>query len=286
MKILKEFSEIPKQVSLILGFFDGIHAGHLRVLGQETAYPRLVITFKNSPAEYFNKNVNYILNREQNYKIIESLGIEYLLELDFSQYVNITAEEYLEFLHEKFSPKVIITGFNHTFGANRKGDSEFLKNNQEKYGYKYFCIPPTLIEDTIISSSYIKELLLHGELKKANDLLTRPFSIISTVIEGKKLGRELGFPTANLQYPQNIIKLPYGVYKVQVGDKLGVLNWGVKPTIGSEEMLEVHILDFCENLYNKEIEIKFLSKIREEKCFKNLEELKSQIKKDIDECLK
>lgn len=283
MEILYKNSKIPNQVALILGFFDGIHAGHIEVLRNTPNLKKVLVTFSTSPAEYFGKNSSYIYSREYNYKILESFGVDYIYEQDFSEIANYSADKYLDLLIDKFKPQTITTGFNHTFGANRQGDSKFLESHQESF--KYICTPPTIINEKIVSSSLIKQLLTEGNINQANQLLTRNFSIESTVIEGRKIGRELGFPTANLNYPHNIIKIPYGVYKVSVFDRPAVLNWGIKPTFGSSEILEVHIPNFNENLYGKNLRINIISKIRDEQKFNNIEELKLQIKKDIKICL-
>lgn len=284
MEILHENSNIPKNVALILGFFDGIHAGHIDVIKNTPNIPRVLITFSNSPAEYFKKDVKYIYPREFNYELIKKLGVDYIYEQDFPKIANLTAEEYLQKLVKLFNPKSITTGFNHTFGAKRQGNPETLEKHQANY--EYFCTPPTIIDNEIVSSTKIKEYLSKGEIEKANRFLTRSFSIESTVIEGAKIGRKLGFPTANLKYPQDIIRLPYGVYKVKCFNKPAVMNWGVKPTFNSKEILEIHIPNFEQDLYNKNIQVEIISKIREEKKFENLNELKKQIEKDIEICLK
>lgn len=284
MKILKEDSIFPQQGSLILGFFDGIHAGHQNVINAVNHKPLIVVTFSSSPAEYFGKDFKYIYKRDYDYKILEDLDVDYVYEQDFSKIAKTTADEYLKNLVDKFNPKYIVSGFNHTFGVNKQGNSELLKINQGSY--TYCCVDKTIIFDEIVSSSLIKKYLKEGNIKKANKLLTREFLIESTVIEGVKLGRKLGFPTANLEYPSNIIKIPYGVYKVEVLDRIAIMNWGVKPTIGSEEVLEVHIPNFSENIYGKKLQIKIIDKIRDEKKFNNLDELKAQIKKDVELCLK
>ena len=127
---------------------------------------------------------------------------------------------------------------------------------------------------------------MEGNIKKANEFLASNFKLKSKVIKGNQLGRKLGFPTANMNYPEKIVKPPYGVYKAQVQNMPAILNWGIKPTInGKEEVLEVHIPNYNNDLYWKELEIEFLEKIRSEKKFNNLEELKAQIEKDL-ECLK
>lgn len=285
MEILNENSSYPQQVSLILGFFDGVHAGHFDVI-QNTANncKKVVVTFSKSPAEYFKKEHYYIYSRKNNYHYIENLGVQYLYEQDFAKIANLSAEEYLEKLVKKFNPISITTGFNHTFGANRSGNPNFLEKNQK--GFKYFCTPATKIDEIIVSSTKIKEFLNNGEIEKANKFLTRNFILESKVIEGAKLGRKLGYPTANMKYPKDIIKLPYGVYKVRVFDKPAVMNWGIKPTIGSEELIEIHIPNFDANLYKKDLKIEILSKIRNEIKFSSIEDLKLQIEKDVQECLK
>lgn len=292
MEILKNNIIQLSSTSIILGFFDGIHLGHREVVLSAINYAKknntktLLITFKSSPAEYFNKNIKYIFEREDNYKLIEKLGVDYLLELDFSDYINISAEDFLKFLKENFSPKSISTGFNYTFGKNRNGNSNFLKAHQNIYNYEYFCTPEYKINNETISSTNIRKLILEGNIKKANEFLASNFKLKSKVIKGNQLGRKLGYPTANMNYPENIVKLPYGVYKVEVQNMPAILNWGIKPTVNSKkEVLEVHIPNFNDNLYNKKLEIKFLDKIRSEKKFNNLEELKAQIEKDL-ECLK
>lgn len=277
-----------EKVSLILGFFDGVHKGHRDVIKSALCADKtILITFKDSPALYFGKSFDYIFPREKSYSIIKSLGVDEIVEHDFSTLAEITAEDYLESLIKKYSPSSISTGFNHTFGKGRAGNPDFLEENQSKYNYKYICSPACMIEDEIVSSTRIRELLLEGNIEKANKFLGANFSLKSTVIHGEMLGRELGFPTANMLYPDNIVKIPYGVYGVKVMEKSAVLNWGIKPTVnGKSEILEVHIPNYEADLYNLPLEVEFIKKIRDEKKFANLEELKHQIKKDVEECLK
>ena len=285
MEILNEKSNLPQNVSLILGFFDGVHAGHQNVIKNTPKdTKKVLVTFSASPAEYFKKNYNYIYPRKYNYKLVENFGCEYIFEQDFSKRAQLSAEEYLNRLIKLFNPTSITTGFNHTFGVNKQGNPEFLTNKQTSF--KYFCTEPTIINDQVVSSTLIKQALTNGEIEKANNLLTRKFQLESNVIEGAKLGRKLGFPTANMKYPEEIVKIPYGVYKVKVFDKLAIMNWGIKPTIGAEETIEIHIPNFEEDLYGKTITFEIISKIRDEKKFDNLEDLKEQIKKDIELCLK
>lgn len=276
------------KVSVILGFFDGMHKGHREVIKSAFCGAKtFMLTFKDSPAKYFGKEISYIYPREKNYKIIKSLGVDEIVEQDFSALASMSAEDYLKMIVKKYSPVSISTGFNHTFGKGKAGDADYLLQNQNKYNYKYFCSPACSIEGEVVSSSRIREILMQGDIEKANRFLGSNFALKSAVVEGEKLGRNLGFPTANMVYPQDIVRIPYGVYAVKVLDKPAILNWGVKPTVnGKNERLEVHIPDFEGNLYNLPLEVEFIKKIRDEKKFANIDDLKHQIKKDVEECLK
>ena len=299
MKILEELSnDIDfKNASLALGFFDGVHTGHRAVIKSAVQYAKMnntksaVITFQRHPQEIFGGDCKYINTREQRAKLISELDVDYLFELDFtSKLAQKTGEEYLKMIVEYFKPKYISTGFNHTFGIKlngiQSGNPELLEYYQEKYGYKYTQIPPQTMDDEVISSSKIKSYLSIGEIEKANKMLGYEFSINGTVIHGNHIGRTIGFPTANIKYPQNIIEIPYGAYSTTIFNKKAVTNYGKKPTIGNniEPVAEAHILNFDKDIYNTNIEIKFIKRIREEQKFSSVEELKEQINKDIQEC--
>ena len=274
--------------SLILGFFDGVHIAHRALINSALQYSKLatLVTFKDSPAVYFGKEKEYILSRDESIKRIKSLGVKNVIELDFPKIANMRANDYIEYLKKEFLPDAIFTGFNHTFGFNKEGTPEFLDKNQEKYGYKYFCVEPQKYEGEVISSSLIKKYLKNGEIEKSNILLGSRFFIEGTVIKGAKIGRNIGFPTANIKYPDSIVNIPFGVYKVSCEGKNAILNWGMRPTVHNikEPIAEVHILDFEGDLYGKNIRVEIIKQIRSEKCFSNLEELKQQIKEDISAC--
>lgn len=277
--------------SLILGFFDGIHTAHRAVIDSAINYSKnqtTLITFKESPAVYFGKEKEYILTRTESINRIKKLGVDNVEEFDFPKIASMSAGDYLEFITEKYSPEAIFTGFNHTFGLNKIGNPEFLEDNQKNYGYKYFCIPPCKKNDEIISSTLIKKYLKDGRIEAANELLEEEFILEGTVIKGAQIGRKIGFPTANINYPSSVVKIPFGVYKVLYEGMPAILNWGMRPTVHNitEPVAEIHILDFEGDLYGKNIKVKLLKQIRAEKQFGNLDELKSQIEKDIKECLK
>jgi len=278
---------------LILGFFDGVHKAHRAVI--ESALKEsdnvVLITFKESPAVYFGKSCEYILSRENSIKKIKNLGVNEIVELDFSKIVSLSAEEYIEFLVNKYHPSYISTGFNHTFGFNKQGNSKFLKEKEKKYHYKYICTPPVIEDGEIISSTLIRKYLSEGKIQKANKLSENNFILEGDVIHGARIGRTIGFPTANINYPANIVKIPFGVYAAEVqiagAEKLrGVMNWGMKPTVNNTNtpVAEVHILDFNEDIYGKNIKVEVLRNIRMEKRFNGIEDLKVQIKEDIRNC--
>lgn len=295
MEIIRELSEIPN-LSLALGLFDGIHIGHKAVIDCAVDYARSVgtmaaiVTFNQNPHSYLNEiTPKYILTLDDKYKLLEELGIGYVIELDFAKICNMTPAEYLEnVLVKYFSPMAISTGFNHKFGHERAGTVKFLSDNQDKYKYVFFATPPQAIWGDIISSTSIREFIKSGATDMAATMLGRKFSVEGTVIKGRELGRTIGYPTANIIYPLDLIEPPYGVYGVDVtledgSVRKGIANFGVSPTVSNDgiAILEVHILDFDGDLYDKQIRLSFNSMVRREIKFDNLDDLKTQIDFDI-----
>lgn len=281
--------------SLILGFFDGVHVAHRAVISSALAYSgsnATLITFKDSPTIYLNNRYGncgikeYVLSRKESIRRIKNLGVKNIVELDFSEIANMTAENYLDYIVSQYSPDAIFTGFNHTFGHNKSGNSDFLSKNQTKYGYKYFCISPQKVENEIVSSTIIKQYLKDGNIEKANSMLGENFILEGVVKKGAQVGRTIGFPTANISYSKDIVKIPFGVYKAVYDGKDAIVNWGMRPTVHNikEPVVEIHILNFDNDLYGKNIRVEIVKRIREEKRFSNLDELKIQIEKDIQKC--
>ncbi len=289
MHILQELNK-NSNLSIALGFFDGVHLGHRAVIKSAVNFARengnksAVITFSDHPCCYFwGVCPKYILTREEREKRIEKLGVDYLYELDFESISGLTAEEYLrDILIKYFTPISISTGWNHNFGYKKSGNVKFLEENAKKYDYKYFALSPQKLDSKIISSTEIRKLLSKGDVEKSNRMLGQKFSIEGKVVTGNKIGRTIGFRTANLIYPPELIELPYGVYSVKTSYGKGIANFGIRPTInGSNAVLEVHILDFDQNIYEKNIRVEFNKMLRSEKKFSSLDELKIQIQNDI-----
>lgn len=289
MQILTELNKNPN-LSLALGYFDGVHLGHRAVIKSAVDFAHkngnksAVITFSDHPCCYFwGVCPKYILTRKEREKRIRELGVDYLYELDFESISGLTANEYLrDVLIKYFTPLSISTGWNHNFGFKKSGNVKFLSEQSKKYDYTYFELPPQKIGSEIISSTVIRKLLSNGHIEKTNQMLGQNFSIEGEVVKGNQIGRTIGFRTANLIYPPELIELPYGVYSVDTNYGKGIANFGVRPTVnGSNAVLEIHILNFDKDIYGETLRAEFNKMIRAEKKFPSLNALKNQISIDI-----
>lgn len=298
MKVLLN-KEKHKDLSIALGFFDGIHIGHKKVIENAVRYAKenglqsAVISFTDHPSCFLlNRKPEYILLLNDKIEKIKELGVDYLYFLKFNEkFSQMKKEEYFDFLIEITSPKAITTGFNHFFGKNKEGDTKFLYEICKKNSIIYDKIPPVKINNNIVSSSVIRKALLAADFKTVKAMLNYDFYIKGIVIKGQNIGKKIGYRTININYPENIIKLPFGVYctlcEVEEKTYKSVTNWGVKPTFGENNIpiIETHIFDFNADIYDKNVKITFLTKIRNEKKFDTSDELRAQIKKDVEFCL-
>lgn len=293
MKIFTELNNEYKNLALALGFFDGVHKGHQAVITSAVDFARkngsqaAVVTFKEHPQVLLRGCAPaYISTEALRREKLSGLGVDILFELDFNAFSNISGEEYIKLLVQNFEPISISTGFNHYFGAQKSGTPELLEKSALGC-YKYFKTPPVIIEGEVASSSLIRKHLATGDIKKANALLGYNFVIESTVQEGAKLASKIGFKTANLNYPSELIQLPYGVYCVSANGLPAIANFGVKPTfsgLATAPVLEVHILNFNENIYGEKLRVEFIDFIRHEQKFGSAAGLIEQIKSDILAC--
>ena len=296
MKIFHKIHKISN-VALALGFFDGIHIGHRKILSDLVEKAKSlgvktgVITFQNNPSDYFSKSKTPLIQNSKDKELImKSIGIDYLFELDFEKYKAMKADDYLkDVLIENFKPPLIIVGYNHTFGKNRLGTPKLLKDYEKKYNYKTIIIPEQKSRDSDeISSSVIRKKISQGKLDKINELLERDFSVRNTVIKGDNKASKLGYPTANIIWPESMAKLPFGVYFgfVQINKKSyhALISWGNKPTLtnGKNEIIEAHLYRFNKNIYGKMMNVIFVKKLRDQKKFDTFDALKAQIQKDYD----
>lgn len=285
-------------LSLALGFFDGIHKGHKEVIldavktAQNNKVESAVVSFVEHPTCFLlNRTPNYIISLDEKIEKIKDLGVDYLYLLNFDEkFAAMSKEEYFDFINKMTSPTAITTGFNHFFGKDKQGDTTFLSQICAENNIKYTTIQPIMFEDKVISSSCVRKAILNGDVDLAYKMLGYHFFVQGKVVKGAHLGTKLGFKTINLNYPEKIINLPYGVYctKVIINDKEynSVSNWGIKPTVSNKNqaVLETHIFDFDDNLYEKDAKILFLTKIRDEKKFDTPSDLRNQIIKDVEFC--
>lgn len=297
MEILNKLKS-NENLAIALGFFDGVHLGHKAVINAAVDYAKknniksAVVTFRQSPYVALNNvKPNYIITLEEKIKAIKKLGVDYLYLSDFTEdLAKQTASDYLKNLVDDLHPKMIATGFNHYFGYNKSGGVDYLRLMQQEYGYEFKEIKPIKLNEDVISSTAIRKALSNGDIPKANSMLGYRFYVKNEVIKGRQIGRTIGFKTANLKMPEKMINIPDGVYAVEVevlGKKhMGIANFGSNPTVtdDSQKLLEVHIIDFNQDIYGELVKVSFLVKIRNEKKFQSLTELKAQIEKDI-ECL-
>ena len=294
MKIFKTVNNNP-DLAIALGYFDGVHLAHQKLISKAVEFAQnnskksAVVTFDENPSNYFIKEKIYnISSNEERLERIEALGVDFAYVLDFEEYMRYEALEYLEgVLVKKFKPSCIVTGFNHRLGRGKDCDTKTLSKYAEKFGYEYIELPPQKIQSCLISSSNIRDMIINGHIRNANLLLGHSFSLKNNVVKGDAVGRKLGFPTANIFWPNNIAHLPYGVYfGFVVVDKTypAVINWGKRPTFDSndEEIVEAHILNFDSQIYGKIIRVLFVMKIRDEIKFPDREALIKQISDDVE----
>jgi len=294
--------KIDEKICLTIGNFDGIHKGHREVIKNlihKTKISKLksaILSFNPHPKIYFKKQNNFMINSQLKKKeILESLGLDYLIDLHFNE--KFTQLNYLEFeekiLLGKLNVKRIFIGKDFKYGNQRKGNISTLKIFCDKNKIQLNEID--LISDNQtsnkISSSEIRENLKSGNIELANKDLKRNFSISGKVIKGDQRGRTIGIPTANIEYPLNTIIIPYGVYAVETkilgNTYFGIVNFGMRPTFNKEKpIVEAYLFDFDNDIYDKNIELFFYKQIRQEKKFNGIKELLNQINLDIAEAKK
>ncbi len=294
---LKNF--FAKNPVVTIGMFDGLHAGHRVVLQQVIERAEalngesVIISFWPHPRIILNKGADelrFLTSLEEKTRLFSETGIDHLVLIPFTkELAGLTAKEFIkEFLVDGVELSHLAVGYDHRFGKDRVSSFKEYEKYAEEYGFSISRIKQLDVEGLHTSSSSIREFLLNGDIRNANKLLSYNYLLTGRVVGGMKLGRKLGYPTANveLQEPQKLIP-PDGVYACMVtiiGKRyMGMLNIGYRPTFNNQQKLrsiEVHILEFKKNVYSEEISVEFIDRIRDEKKFEGLEELKSQLKDD------
>ena len=279
---------------VVLGNFDGVHIGHQKLFkvarekAKEKGLKIVVFSFYPHPSWVIGTSPKaLIMSRRDKEEMIKTLQIDTLIEYPFTKaFATLSAKDFfVEILVNKLKAEVIIIGSNYYFGKGKEGNKDYLCQLGNQY-HKMVCVVEAVkIEDKIVSSSVIRDLIFNGEVATANKLLGHPYSIIGQIIEGKKLGRTIGFPTLNIAAEADRVYPPKGVYatkvKVYNEEYLGMTNIGYNPTVsGRHKMIETHLFDFEGDLYGKEAKVCFYHYIRPEKKFDSFTLLAEQIQKD------
>ncbi len=296
MRVFTDLSSLPKFQNAVvtIGSFDGVHLGHLRILEQVHALAQknggesVVITFDPHPRTVLkpgDTSFKLLSTTEEKIALLAQAGVDNVVVAPFSlEFSQQTAQQYVEdFLIRKFAPRFIVIGYDHHFGAGREGDITFLKKFEKTAGFEVLEIPAQEVDEIAVSSSKIRKALECSDILLANRLLGHPFSFAGKVVDGNKLGREIGFPTANIEVSDPFkLVLPEGIYAAKVGSKNGALYIGNRPTLSpvGKRVIEVHILDFEGDLYGQNLTVEVLDFIRPDKKLESLEELKQQIGED------
>lgn len=305
MKVYRSLQQLPvfNRAVLTIGTFDGVHLGHQQIIRQllmeaeETGGESVLISFYPHPRKIVqpDRHIAELTTLDERIELLKRQGLDNLVVVPFNkEFSEQTAEEYIkDFLVDRFHPALIIIGYDHKFGNNREGDYRLLEQMGERYHYTVKEIPQQLINEVTISSTKIRQALSNGEIETANQLLGYPYFFKGNVIEGNKLGRKLGYPTANLQIqdPDKLVPAN-GVYAVEAeieGETRmlkGMMNIGNRPTVdGTRRSVEVHLFDFDEDIYNRHLKVHVRFHLRNEVKFDGLEKLVEQLHKDKENAL-
>ena len=298
-KIYKNFKINSKHKNsiILIGNFDGVHKGHQKLFSLARKYKKNnllkvgVLTFEPLPKMFFNKKLkNFrISSFNQKLQYLKNLNVDFVITKKFDRKFSKTKSIIFikEILGKKLKPKFIFVSNNFRFGNKREGNVKQLIKFGSSFGYTVIKPKPLLIKKKIASSSLIRKLLQKGRLEKANRILNRKWSIFGKVEKGRQFGKKIGFPTANIDIKDYVLACP-GVYAVKVKMQSkddyfsGIANLGYRPTFnGKKILLEVHLFNFAGNLYNKYLTVEFKKFIRREKKFKNVDQLRKQIKIDL-----
>lgn len=293
--------EFNKNTCLTVGTFDGVHLGHQKIINEmiyqsvERSCRNLLITFEPHPELVLAKGneIKLLSTLEQKLDYLKYLSIQNVLVINFTKsFSELSFNSFIEdYLIKKIGLNTIIVGVDHHFGKDRKGNPKILKEMGENLGFNVIEVEPLMYKDAKISSSRIRKNLLSGEIKLANEMLGKKYELKGKVVKGNQRGKEIGFPTANIELdnPNKLIPMR-GVYFVEVDinnrNFYGMMNIGYRPTFNnsSELILEVHIFYFREDIYGESIIIRFIDKLRDEKKFNSVAELKQQLEIDKQVC--
>lgn len=305
MAVFFDIDQLPtfNNTVLTIGTFDGVHLGHRVILNEVVKHAKAVngesvlITFEPHPRKLLfpDQSLKLLTPLHEKIELIQQAGIQHVVVAPFTKtFSELTAQEYIEnFLVKYFHPESIIIGYDHHFGHDRRGDIHLLRTYEAKHQFNVVEIPAQLIDQAAVSSTKIRHALEQGHVHDATHMLGRDYNIKGTVIKGKQLGRTLGYPTANIMPDDKDQLIPaVGIYAVKVNTKGqeygGMMSIGYNPTVTNEKTIkiEVNIFDFDEEIYNEEIAVAFIARLRNEEKFDGLDSLKEQLHADKEQSLK
>jgi riboflavin kinase/FMN adenylyltransferase len=306
MQVHRNIEELPafRNAVITIGTFDGVHMGHRQIiqkLKEEAAAingETVIITFHPHPRKIVSSailGIRLINTLDEKISLLEQIGVDHLVIVPFTEaFANQPAEDYIrDFLVKKCKPHTIIIGYDHRFGRDRQGDYLLLEERAPAYNYSLKEIPKHILDNISISSTNIREDILHNRIETANKLLGYEFFFSGEVVHGDKLGRQLGYPTANLKINNEEKIIPgngiYAVYGELEGSNRykGMMSIGFRPTVdGKKRVIEVNLFDFNEQIYGRELRVYVKKYLRAEVKFESLEKLVKQIDLDKEESLK
>ncbi|ERI92917.1 riboflavin biosynthesis protein RibF [Clostridiales bacterium oral taxon 876 str. F0540] len=289
-------SKLNFKTYIALGSFDGLHIGHMSLinkaleLSKKNEIRSMVYTFNNHPLSIINKEKvpKLLIDNESKINIFDKIGIDIVNLVEFNvDYMKITPEHFVKNMLEYYNAAGMIVGFNYRFGYKNAGDVSFLKEISKRLDFELYVMDSVMYDNEVVSSSRIRNLISSGNIVEANKMLFQPFMLKGKVVKGKQLGRKLGFPTVNLQYNDEFTIPLTGVYYTTVEYNglfyKGITSVGYNPTIepiSNRITIETYILNFDKDIYDEDIKVYFIERMRNEIKFNNLSDLIGQLEKD------
>ncbi len=297
LKVFKNFNDYSSQkpLALSLGMFDGVHLGHKSIIGEltkvgaENNLETAILTFWPHPRFVFNpdEDLKLLNTLDEKTLLMEKYGINNLFLKEFDEeFRNLTGEEFVRrVLIDKLNVKYLIIGYDHSFGKNKSGNFDLLQRLSGELGFEVEQMEAINVHENNVSSTKIRNALLAGNIKEANEMLGYSYSVSGTVVHGKKIGRTIGYPTANIETDSIKLLPKKGAYIVEVHMKgqqyKGMLSIGTNPTVNGEKLtVEVYILDFTGDIYDEKITVKFRDFLHDEIRFEGLEKLIERLDED------
>jgi len=294
---VQEWKREHDQVVLALGNFDGVHLGHRKLISETVARAgecsglSVVLTFCPHPLQVLNPAAapKMLVSRTKKAELIKALGVDALLEVPFDRSLaDLEPEQFIsEIIRKEINPVAIFVGFNFNFGRGGRGTPELLRDLGRRFGIEVGVVPPVLVRGLVVSSTVIRQALEEGDVEAAREFLGYWPTLNGQVVGGEMRGREIGFPTANLELPPDLVLPSRGVYAARIELEAGwfnsVVNIGMKPTFGNgrDTVVEAHVLDYSGDLYGQQVTVEFRHKLRNENRFDNIGDLIGQIRSDV-----